>query len=171
MEGRLMEINPKEENVIEVEMSMMKIAVAPLRLVTRGLGSCLGISIYDPLKKTGCMIHAMLPDIERAKGKPNPARFVNSSIRSMAEELEKRGCPRTRMVAKLFGGAHMFSFITENSINIGQNNIDMAEVVLKELGIKIAAREVGGTFGRTIELNLEDGRVTIKTASWGQKEV
>ncbi|MBU1998178.1 MAG: chemotaxis protein CheD [Candidatus Omnitrophota bacterium] len=157
--------------IIEVEMADMQVCESPGRLITRGLGSCLGITIYDNIRKAGCIIHAMLPDISRAKIRTNPGRFVNSSITHMIEKLEKLGCQRSRMVAKLFGGAHMFSFITESTINVGQNNIDMAESLFKELGMKVIAREVGGTFGRTIELNLENGKVLVKTASWGQKEV
>lgn len=161
-----------EEKMIEVGLADMKIAQASARLVTRGLGSCLGITIYDPLKKIGAMTHAMLPDIDKARIKSNPARFVNSVIRKAVEELEKLGSSRVHLVAKLFGGAHMFTFIASDSIlNVGQRNIEVAQAVLKELGIRAAAQEIGGTFGRTIELNLENGKVLVKTTSLGEKEV
>lgn len=161
-----------EENVIEINMAEMKIARAPGKLVTRGLGSCLGITLYDPVKKTGGMAHAMLPDIDKARVRVNPARFVNSAIKKMVEDLERMGSLRIHLIAKIFGGAHMFSFITADSgLNIGQKNIDMADAVFKELGIKVSAQETGGTFGRTIELNLEDGKVWIKTISWGEKVI
>jgi len=161
-----------EEKIIEVDLADMKIAQVPARLVTRGLGSCLGITIYDPIKKIGAMAHAMLPDIDKARIKSNPARFVNAVIKKAVEELEKLGCSRSRLVAKLFGGAHMFTFIAPDSIlNVGGKNIEVAEAVLKELGIKIAAQEIGGTFGRTIELNLENGKVMVRSISLGEKEV
>lgn len=162
-----------EENIIEVQMADLQIANhPPAVLVTRGLGSCLGITFYDPIKKVGAMAHAMLPDIEKAKTKTNPHRFVNSCIQEMVQEFEKRGCPRQRIVAKLFGGAHMFSFInTDSVLNVGQKNIEMALSMLKELGIKIVGQEIGGTFGRTIEFNVEQGSVLVKTISWGEKEV
>jgi chemotaxis protein CheD len=161
-----------EQNAIEVNMAAMEIAQSPARLVTRGLGSCLGVTLYDPAKKIGGMVHPMLPDIDKAKIKSNPSRFVNSAIRNMFIEMEKRGCARNQFVAKVFGGAHMFGFITADSIlNVGQKNIEVAQATLKELGIPIVASEVGGSFGRTIELNLEDGKVLVKTVSWGEKEV
>ncbi|MFH1398078.1 MAG: chemotaxis protein CheD [Candidatus Omnitrophota bacterium] len=161
-----------EDKIIEVEMAQMAVDNAPARLVTRGLGSCLGITIYDPVKKIGGMVHAMLPDIEIAKIRTNPARFVNSSIKKIVEELEIRGCLRRGLVAKVFGGAHMFSFIvSDGSLNVGLKNVEMAESILNEMKIKIAAQETGGTFGRTIELNLDNGKVLIKTVSWGEKEV
>jgi chemotaxis protein CheD len=162
-----------EENIVEVQMADLQVAPhPPATLVTRGLGSCLGITFYDPVKKIGAMAHAMLPDIEKARKTTNRHRFVNSCIQEMVEEFEKLGCPKGRIVAKLFGGAHMFSFInTDSVLNVGQKNIEMALSLLKELGIRITGQEVGGTFGRTIEFNLDTGMVRVKTISWGEKEV
>jgi chemotaxis protein CheD len=161
-----------ESTLIEVQMGKMELAQAPDRLVTRGLGSCLGITFYCPVKKTGAMVHPMLPDIDKSKIKSNSSRFVNSAIVLALEELDKRGCPRASIEIKMFGGAHMFSFINADSaLNVGQKNIEMAHAVLKDLNIKILAEEVGGTFGRTVELDMETGKVLVKTASWGEKIV
>jgi chemotaxis protein CheD len=132
-----------EEKIIEVNMAGLEVAQAPARLITRGLGSCLGITLYDGSKKIGGMAHPMLPDIEAARIKSNLARFVNSGIRKMVEELEKRGCSRNQLVAKMFGGAHMFGFITADSIlNVGQKNIETALAVFKELDISWGEKEV-----------------------------
>ena len=161
-----------ESTLIEVQMGKMELAQVPERLVTRGLGSCLGITIYDPVKKVGAMVHPMLPDMDKSKIKSNPSRFVNSGIHLALQELEKKGCFRSRMEIKMFGGAHMFSFINADSaLNVGQKNIEMAHAVFKELNIKILVEEVGGTFGRTIELDTESGKVLVKTVSWGEKVV
>jgi len=161
-----------EKNFIEVNMSDMKIARAPDLLVTRGLGSCLGIALYDPTKKIGAIAHPMLPDIDKAKNKSNPARFVNSVINKMLEELRKEGCLKKNLVAKLFGGAHMFSFISQDSIlNVGEKNIEMAKSVFQQHGIKITAEELRGNIGRTIVLDLQTGKVRVKTISAGEKEV
>ncbi|MDD5347192.1 MAG: chemotaxis protein CheD [Candidatus Omnitrophica bacterium] len=161
-----------EENVIEIPMAGMHVAQAPGVLVTKGLGSCLGITLYDPVMKIGGMAHPMLPDITKARVKSNPSRFVNSAITSLLGELDKKGCLRSHLVVKMFGGAHMFSFInTDSALNVGQKNIEMALTMFKELNLKIAGQEVGGTFGRTISLNLEDGKVLVRTVSWGEKEV
>jgi chemotaxis protein CheD len=161
-----------EDNLIEVQMAQMQIGQAPAVLVTKGLGSCLGITFWDPGKKIGAMAHPMLPDFDKARVKSNPSRFVNSAITNMLLEMEKKGCSRSRIVVKMFGGAHMFSFInTDSVLNVGQKNIEMALIILKELNLKISGQEVGGTFGRTIFLNLDDGKVLVKTVSWGEKEV
>lgn len=161
-----------EEQIIEVGISDRKIASAPVKLITRGLGSCLGITLYDPVKKMGGMAHAMLPDINNALIINIPLRFVNYVIKDMAQELENRGCLRKRIEAKLFGGAHMFGFISSQSVlNVGDKNIEMAKITLSELGINVTVNETSGTFGRTITLNLETGKVLIKTVSWGEREV
>ena len=161
-----------EENTVEVRMGDMQIASAPARLVTRALGSCLGITLYNSVRKLGAMAHPMLPDIDKAMMKSNPHRYVNSVIRKMVEDLEKLGITKNNLTAKLFGGAHMFSFITADSIlNVGEKNIAMAKAVFEESAVKIVAEEVGGTFGRTIELNLENGKVLVDTISWGRKEI
>jgi chemotaxis protein CheD len=161
-----------ESTLIEVQMGKMELAQAPERLITRGLGSCLGITIYDTVKKIGAMVHPMLPDMDKSKIKSNPSRFVNSGIHLALQELEKKGCFRSRLEVKMFGGAHMFSFInTDSALNVGQKNIEMAHAIFKELNIKIQAEEVGGTFGRTIELDTESGKVLVKTVSWGEKVV
>jgi len=150
----------------------MQISQSPAVLVTKGLGSCLGITFWDPVKKVGAMAHPMLPDFDKARVKTNPSRFVNSAIMHALEEMEKKGCMRGRIVVKMFGGAHMFSFInTDSVLNVGQKNIEMALEVFKGLNMKISGQEVGGTFGRTIFLNLDDGKVLVRTVSWGEKEV
>ncbi len=161
-----------EEKIIEVGMAEMKIAKSPAKLITRALGSCLGVTLYDPLKKIGGMAHAMLPDFDKARLKNNPDRFVNSAIKNMLDGLIKSGSSRDKIVGKIFGGAQMFSFITpESTLNIGQKNVEVARAVLAELDIKVVAEETGGTFGRTITLNLDNGKVLVNTVSWGEKEV
>ncbi len=158
--------------IIEVGMADAKVSKAPIKLITRALGSCVGVVIYDSVHKTGAMAHSMLPDIDKARIKSNPSRFVNSAINNIVLELEKSGSHRSRLTAKLFGGAQMFSFITpESTLNIGQKNVQMAHEILEQLGIKIIAEETGGTFGRTITLDLETGKVLVDTVSWGSKEV
>jgi chemotaxis protein CheD len=167
-----MEEKTLAQNIIEVNMAHLVVAQAPGSLVTRALGSCVGITLWDPERKTGGMAHAMLPDINKARTKTNPGRFVNSAIVKMVEDLERMGSPRRALVAKLFGGAHMFAFISADSmLNIGQKNVEMSHAMLQELGIRLHAQETGGTFGRTIALNLETGKVIVSTISWGEKEM
>ncbi|OQX81136.1 MAG: hypothetical protein B6D56_03155 [Candidatus Omnitrophica bacterium 4484_70.1] len=161
-----------DKRVIEVGMAEMVVASAPNILVTRGLGSCLGIVLFNPIKKIGGLAHPMLPDIHTAKFKNNPSRFVNAVILNMVEELERRGSKRVLLKAKLFGGAHMFRSIPEDSpFNVGKRNIIAAKEVFSSLRIKIVGEDTGGSYGRTIFFDLESGKVKVRTVFHGEKEL
>ncbi len=155
---------------IEVGMADMKMANAPAMLVTRGLGSCLGIVLYDSFKKVGALGHAMLPKIDEGRVKSNPYKFVDSAIASMLDELKKKGCQPALLKAKIFGGGHMFSSIPTNSMfNIGLRNCEVAKETLSLLGIKVIAEDVGGKNGRTLFFNVATGEVLVKTLFHGEK--
>ncbi len=162
----------KKGNLIEVGMAEVKVGTSSDVLVTRGLGSCIGIAIYDPRKKIGALVHAMLPSIAEGKTKSNPAKYVDSAVNIMIEELKKKGCQPRELVAKLFGGAHMFSSIPLDSpFNIGSKNIDKAKEVLASHGIKIVEEDTGGNYGRTIFFDLDTGKVKVKTMFQGEREI
>ena len=162
-----------DQEIIEVNMAESKVAKSPAVMVSRGLGSCLAIIIYDPARKVGAMAHTMLPDIEKSRIKTNPARFVNSVVPNMLDDMAKLGAHinKNNLVAKIFGGAHMFTFIDANNpFSVGDRNIDMAKNVLNQHGIHIVAEDVGGNFGRTVEFFLETGKVRVRTISLKEKE-
>lgn len=165
-------LNEEQNNIIEVGMAEMKVSQAPNILVTRGLGSCVGIVLYDSVKKIGGLAHPMLPDIETAKIKTNQSKFVNSVVYKMFEDLRRQGCLKSMLRAKLFGGGHMFSAIPSQSMfNIGAKNIEMSKDILKSLGIRLIGEDTGGNYGRTIEVDLSTGVVKIKTIFHGEKEI
>ncbi|MFH1767840.1 MAG: hypothetical protein ABH858_01590 [Candidatus Omnitrophota bacterium] len=86
--------------------------------------------------------------------------------------MKERGCLASLIRAKLFGGAHMFSAISVDSpLNIGAKNVEKSKEVLAACKIKIVAEETGGSYGRTIEFNLADGKVRVKTIFHGEKEL
>ena len=160
------------EALIEVGMAQMEISVAPYVLVTRGLGSCLGIALYDSSRKVGTLAHAMLSCFSSARIKSNPAKFVDSVIPLMIEEMKKKGCSGVNLKAKLFGGAHMFSSIpVQSSFNVGAKNVKVAHDLFGEYNISIIADETGGNYGRTIFFDLNTGKVRMKTIFFGEKEV
>lgn len=157
---------------IEVGMAEMKISSSPHILVTRGLGSCLGITVYDVQKRIGGLAHAMLPCFEMAKIKTNPHKFVDSVVPLMFEELKKHGCKVSDLKVKVFGGAHMFSSIPVNSsFNIGVKNVNAAHEVLSAHNIPVVAEDTGGNYGRTIFFDLAAGKVKVKTIFFGEKEL
>jgi len=162
----------REGDIIEVGMAEMKVSSAPSVMITRGLGSCVGITLYDPVKKIGALAHPMLPDIDKAKAKSNPAKFVNSVIDMMVKEFTSKGCRTHSLKAKIFGGGHMFSTIPYDSpFNIGVKNVEKVKEILDSLKIKIVDDDTGGNYGRTIVFDLSTGVVKVKTLFHGEKKL
>lgn len=160
-----------ERTVIEVGVSETKYASSPHVLVTRGLGSCIGIALYDPIKKIGSLSHPMLPDMHRLGENEtiNTAKYVNSVIPVQVENLKKEGCSIASLKAKICGGACMFHSVSKEFFVVGQKNILMAKTVLKTFNIPIVGEDVGGNYGRTILFDLLTGNITVKTILHGEK--
>ena len=150
---------------IKVSISDYKISQSPDKLITIGLGSCVGIAIYDKSSKIGGLSHIMLPDSSFFSKDLKPEKFADLAIVKMVDEIT--GGKNTRnLVAKIAGGSSMFNF-PDNKINgnIGDRNVQAVEDKLKELGIPILASHTGGKIGRTMIVNLEDFIVNIRTAN------
>lgn len=155
---------------IVVGISDLKVSRSPDVLVTYALGSCVGICIYDSVAKIGGLSHIMLPNSSLASNPQPIQRFADTAIEAMVRELEGRGARRTRMTAKIAGGAQMFNVNGSLSpiSNIGARNVKEVKNVLAALRIPIIAEDVGQNFGRTLYFTLEDGIMTIKSAVKGE---
>lgn len=159
-------------DTIVIGMADLKAVKAPTSLTTIGLGSCVGICLYDNKVKVIGMAHAMLPDSTKIINNENKAKFVDTSITKLIEEMTKLGASKGRMVAKIAGGAQMFSYTSSNeSMRIGDRNIEATIMHLQKLGIPILAKDVGLNYGRTIVFNSENGMVTVKTIAQGTKDI
>lgn len=149
---------------IKVGISDYKISHAPNQLLTLGLGSCVGVVLYDKKSKIGGLSHIMLPDSQMFSGRSQIKieKFADLAIPQMVTELkEKEGV--NRLVAKIAGGASMFKLENvKHSQNIGERNILAVEQVLKELKIPIVAKHVGGNMGRSLFVDLETLSVSVK---------
>ena len=138
-------------------------------LITLGLGSCVGIALYDPVAKVAGLAHAMLPSSkEITNNNTNIAKFVDLATIKLTKDMIAKGAKQDRIVAKLAGGAQMFAFgATQQNMRIGDRNVAAAENILRRLGIKIISKDVGKTFGRTVQLYVADGKFVIKTIDHG----
>jgi len=155
--------------VIVVGMADLKVAKAPDILTTLGLGSCIGITLHDQAKKIGGMAHIMLPTYKGFEGQ-NIAKFADSAIIELVNQLARLGAPRGSLVAKIAGGAHMFGRSQNNDmLKIGERNAAASLAILKQLGIPVKANDTGGSHGRTIELHIDNGSLKIKTVGAGEK--
>jgi chemotaxis protein CheD len=160
-------------------MKMTKVGMADLRVVkhpgslnTLGLGSCIGICLYDPSTKLIGMAHIMLPSSKTIKNNQNVAKFADTAIVKLIDDMKKEGANTRRLVSKIAGGSQMFKFSSGNDMmKIGQRNAEAVREILKENKIPILADDTGGNFGRTIEFYSESGSLLIKTIGHGVKEV
>ncbi len=157
-----------------VGMADLKVEKAPGKITTLGLGSCIGIAVYDPVTKVGGLAHVMLPSVKSAPAgaKANPAKFADSGVDELIKTLINKGASKSRMVAKIAGGAHMFNF--KNSadfMKIGENNYQAVVKGLKDHGIKIVAEDCGKDYGRTVTLDLDNGKYYIKAVGKDMKVI
>ena len=158
--------------LIKVGLADYKTGKNPDSLITYGLGSCIGIAVFDNRTKVGGLAHIMLPDSSQSRATENPAKFADRCLPLMIDELLKKGATKSGMQAKIAGGAQMFSLNKATDImQIGKRNEESVRETLKKLGIPIVSSDTGGNYGRTVELSLEDGKFKIKTINKGEKEI
>lgn len=159
--------------LIKVGMADLKICKCPDVLTTIGLGSCIGIALYDPTTKISGLAHIMLPDSTQIRNNTNVAKFADTGIQKLYDDMIAAGACRSKLVAKIAGGAKMFELSNASSqgINIGEKNAIASREKLKELGIPLIAEDTGLNFGRTVELNSETGAYLIKAVGKQEKTI
>lgn len=150
--------------IIKVGMADLKVCVSPDGLTTLGLGSCVGIAIRDPVTKIGGLAHVMLPDSTAIHGSEgNIAKYANTGIVELVRQMEAKGAQKSRMKAKIAGGAMMFAFQNKSElVRVGDRNVEAAKKKLSELGIPILAEDTGSNYGRTVIFYPETGDYVIK---------
>jgi len=150
----------------KIGIAQYGLASTPERLITLGLGSCVGVTLYDRRTRWGAMVHILLPDSKSFKDGSNPAKFADTGIVLIYKELEKKGSRKSDLEAKLAGGAKMFNFNDSkvDSLNIGERNVKKCLETLEILKIKITGQDTGENYGRTMILDTADGIVYIRTA-------
>jgi chemotaxis protein CheD len=162
--------HPAGQGTIVVAVGDMRVARSPDVLLTRALGSCVGLTMWDPSSKVAAMAHIMLPDSDEARMKACPSRFASTAVPMMVKRLGELGCPRRRLRVKLAGGAAMFK--TESGMErIGARNIAEVRAQLERLGMAIESEDTGGMHARTIELRLDSGVLLVRSYVYGVHEI
>ena len=153
----------KDFKIINVGIAEIKTGKNPEVLRTT-LGSCIGIVLYEPVKKIGAISHIMLAkDPTGRDSLKYPGKYGETALPLLIKAMDQEGCKIGAYSARLFGGASMFKGINSNFLqNIGENNIQIAKEILINKNIPIIVEDVGGHEGRTISLYLDDGRVLLK---------
>ena len=158
--------------MIKVGMADLKLCKAPDAITTLGLGSCVGIAIRDPITKVGGLAHIMLPDSTQFSGTVNIPKYADTGAKELVRLIVANGGNRTRLVAKIAGGAQMFAFQSKNDMTaVGQRNVEAVKKILAELKIPILASDTGLNFGRTVEFYPETGDYIIKAVGKGVKTI
>ncbi len=153
---------------IIIGMAELDVVKCPQNITTLGLGSCVGVVLYDKVSKIGGMVHVVLPDSKSSTGPINKAKFADTGIVELYNKMLRTGANKSTMIAKLAGGAHMFGNIMQNdALKVGDRNAFNSKMAVLKLRIPIVAEDLGGSYGRTIELNTEDGKLTVKTVGKG----
>lgn len=159
-------------DLIKVGMADLNTTHCPGILTTLGLGSCVGICLYDTYSKISGLVHVMLPDSAQIKNNSNVAKFADTGIVRLMDDMIKMGAKRNKLVSKIAGGSQMFSFNdTSDIMRIGIRNVTATKETLKLLNIPLIAEDTGGSHGRTIEFYSETGILLIKTIGYGTKQI
>ena len=155
-------------NKVTIGIADMKMAKGEGMLVTYALGSCIGICLYDPAIKLGALVHIMLP-LNMETGRKNPLKYADTGIRETLKQMEAHGASRSRITAKIAGGAKMFEDSGGSLGNIGQRNIESVHTILRQEGIRLLAEDVGGKVARTLLFDVVSGQGCIR--SYGRQDV
>ncbi|WP_281887595.1 chemotaxis protein CheD [Paenibacillus sp. YYML68] len=162
-----------QDNLIKVGMADLNVVSKTGVLKTTGLGSCVGLTLYDAKVKVAGMAHIMLPSSDIAKeGSLNVAKYADTAIPEMIRRMESLGAVLRRLEAKLAGGAQMFAFGSQSdTMRIGPRNVEASKEILARLSIPLLAEDTGANYGRTIEFDCETGKLSIRSVQNGLKEL
>lgn len=145
----------------------MKMARREGTIITYALGSCVGITFYDPMIKLGALVHILLPEAG-SNGAGNIFKFADTGIPETLRKMEIFGGVKSRYQCKIAGGAKMFE-MGAGVGNIGDRNVKMVEKMLAQEHIRIIGKDVGLNYARTMMLDVETGVVKIRTSN--RKEI
>lgn len=158
--------------VIKVGMADLKVCVSPDAVTTLGLGSCCGIAIRDPQTKIGGLAHIMLPDSTQIKDNQNIPKFADTGIEELVKQMVAKGANKSRLVAKIAGGAQMFAFQSNNTLmRVGERNVAASKKKLQELKIPVLAEDTGLNYGRTVVFYPETGDFVIRAVGKPEKVI
>ena len=158
------------EQTQESEPERVKVGIAEYEvttdgavLTTSGLGSCIGIALYDTETGVAGLVHVMLPSADEMED-GNAAKFADTGTDLLVEEMEDVGADASRIEAKIAGGSDMLDF-SDSGSGIGDRNVVKVRETLEEYGIPIVGEDVGGDHGRSLRLEAQTGDLVVKSAN------
>lgn len=161
------------ESQLLVGMAEIKVAKGAAKFTCLGLGSCIGLVALDEQADVCGMVHIMLPEAFKDKPVDKPGKFANTGIPALLTQMESLGASKSRLVIAYAGGAQVFKFGNDSNsrMDVGLRNGDAVAEVLKSLGLRAIATDIGGSNGRTVVVNAEQGTVTVRTVNGGERNL
>jgi len=151
------------------EMEVTRLPSAVLSCL--GIGSCIVVCIYDSLFKIGGMSHIVLPSHDGKTG-DNLAKFADTGVPLLINEVLRQGGIRSRLTIKIAGGAQMsLAPGLINTFKTGERNLIGVKMAIEKAGIPLLAADVGGNKGRTVRMYINTGKVTVKTAGDEERDI
>ena len=146
-----------------VMVSDMKLGRDGDLLVTHALGSCLGLTVYDPQLRLGALLHAMLPmsRINPDKARANPYMFVDTGVPAMFRQLYDQGAVKARLVVKAVGCGTPLG--NNEMFKIGERNFTILKKLLWKNSVMLKSDDVGGSNSRTVHFDLASGQVLLSS--------
>ena len=148
---------------ISVRVADAAVGRGDVLLSTLGLGSCIAIALYDPRARVAGLAHILLPNEALARDRENRAKFAESAVPLLLERMRELGARDAHVVAKLAGGASMFTSLLTGGPAIGERNLIATRIALASHGIRVLGEDVGGGHGRSVFLHGCDGRLEVKS--------
>ncbi|MBW7473275.1 chemotaxis protein CheD [Paenibacillus oenotherae] len=162
-----------QQNVVKVGMADLNISSDGGTLRTTGLGSCVGLILFDERNRIAGMAHVMLPTSEIARESSiNLAKYADTAIPELIQRMKQAGAMTSRLTAKMAGGAQMFAFAMQSeAMRIGPRNVESCKEMLTRFDIPLLGEDTGGNYGRTIEFDSTRGILVIRSVQLGIKEI
>lgn len=163
----------EQRDVIKVGIAELKAVKAPNCIRTSGLGSCVGLIIFDKYSEVAGLAHIMLPDSTIVKGGDiNRSKYADTAVSDLVKSIITIGGKQRSLRAKMAGGAQMFHFHSQNEMmRIGPRNVEAIKKQLKVLSIPLISEDVGGNNGRTIEFDPVTCDLVIRTVNEGVRKI
>jgi len=162
-----------------VGVAELKVSNNSVVMASFGLGSCVAIAMFDPYKKVGGLAHVMLPASRGKEREKNPAKFADTAVKFLVDELVRKGARLRNLRCKIVGGSQMFEILGSASRgdeseenpkprHIGARNVGAVKQALKEMGVPLIGEDTGGNYGRTVRFNTSTGGVEISSINHGR---
>jgi chemotaxis protein CheD len=157
---------------IRVKVADYAVSRGPQIIATIGLGSCVAIALYDRDTQIGGLAHILLPNQAMSRETANPAKFPETIVPLMLEQMREMGTRHARVEAKIVGGASMFGqLVSATGINVGERNVVATRDALAASGVPIVAEDTGLDYGRSVYFHLADGRLEVRSLKKGDRVI